>query len=120
MSWADQPVGTWSLTQFVDPGTNGACHELGYFGSYRLAVEAARAIAPHSKLQGGFTSTYKRSDERKGAWVDGFVQPISLEAPKYNPHVEITLADGRTLWLEDLERELDDLKTHFIATEVAS
>lgn len=111
MSWETQTVGTWELTQFENPGTNGRCHTLGEFASYRAAVEAARRIVKHSKLQGGFTTSFKRSDKREGAGVDGFTRPISLAGPEvHDADVELKLIDGRVVWLSDLETELFDLR----------
>lgn len=107
MTWDDRTPGTWMLTQFHDPGTNGACTELGEFSSYRSAVEAARVIVGISRLRGEFTATFCRSHKREGASVDGRTSPIKLDGPgDYTGDIELRLRDGRVMWLSDLEDEL--------------
>lgn len=106
MRWDQRTPGSWMLSQFVRPGNNGENEDIGEFPNYRAAVDAARRIAKFSRLEGGFMVSFCRSHKREGAMVDGYTVPISLEPPSHNPHVELTLSDGRTLWLEDLEREL--------------
>lgn len=108
MRWDERTPGTWELSQFVQKGSNGQTEEIGEFPSYRAAVEAARRIAKFSKLEGAFMASFCRSHKREGALVDGFTSFISLDPPAYDPHIEVTLKDGRTVWLEDLERELDE------------
>lgn len=104
MKFEDQPVGTYALYQFVDPGSSGPTVSLGYFATARRATEAARAIAPISKLQGNFHATFKRSDQRTGAMVDGYTISIELEPRNdYFPDQEIVLSDGRVVWLGDVE-----------------
>lgn len=116
-----QQPGTWRLSQFHEPGTNGMCTEIGDFPTFRAATEAARVLANISLLKGGFTCTYLRSDERKGSAIDGFSRRVLLhpEDLEYDPHVEVVLPDGQVQWLEDIVKELDDLKSHYIATTIA-
>jgi hypothetical protein len=101
--WEDREVGTFLLQQFVNPGRNGAIKSLGEFKSLRAAVEAARAFAPYSTLTGDFAVDEKWGSERKGAEVQGRHYAVSLEAPKYFPDMEITLSDGRTVWVGDVD-----------------
>lgn len=104
-AWDKQRVGTWRLSQFVDPGHNGSCQDIGEFDTFRAATEAARRIAKISKLKGDFTTSFKRGESEPGnIFANGYSRAVSLEPPKeYDPHVELRLSDGRTVWLEDVD-----------------
>lgn len=103
MRWEDREVGTFLLYQFVRPGSNGETKDLGQFRSLREAIEAARLIAPHSKLEGEFSVSEKYGTGRRGAAVEGRNYRVSLEPAAYFPDQELTLSDGRVVWLGDVD-----------------
>lgn len=116
-SWQKRTPGTWELRQFTRPGHNGQCETIGEFPTFRAATEAARRIAKISNLRGDFDATLCRSHKRDGVVVDGHTRRIQLEAPTYDPDIELTLRDGRTMWLSDFEDECREAHVKAAALE---
>lgn len=94
----------FKLYQWVDPGHNGKTEDIGEFATLRAAVEAARRISKISKLKGHFGASQAFSEaEQAEKGYHGTSYSITLEPAPYFPHQEITLSDGRVVWLEDVD-----------------